>query len=140
LCAQGKFKIPVSVNSFLKNFCGTSFFYQINHAANNTTQMTHSASLSLFSLCVKRGICQCYPTVECGSRAISIREFLLILYLRFTVLFLKGYVGNVEEAFAYTSYTVKERLAIFPSPAGMSQTKFSMAGNNSIIPGLGEFG
>jgi len=28
--------------------------------------------------------------------------------------------------------TVKQRLAIFPSPAGMSQTKLSLAGNNQI--------
>jgi hypothetical protein len=35
-------------------------------------------------------------------------------------------------------YTVKKRLAIFPSPAGMSLTKRSLADNNEIIPGLGE--
>jgi hypothetical protein len=34
----------------------------------------------------------------------------------------------------------KKRLAIFPSPAGMSLTKLSLAGNNLIIPGQGEFG
>ncbi len=34
----------------------------------------------------------------------------------------------------------KKRLAIFPSPAGMSLTKLSPAGNNLIIPGRGEFG
>ncbi len=37
------------------------------------------------------------------------------------------------------SYTVKKRLPIFPSPAGMSQTKLSLAGNNYIIPRQGEF-
>jgi hypothetical protein len=37
-------------------------------------------------------------------------------------------------------YTVKKRLAIFPSPAGMSQTKLSLAENNLIISGQGEFG
>jgi hypothetical protein len=34
----------------------------------------------------------------------------------------------------------KKRLAVFPSPAGMSLAKLSPAGNNSIIPGPGEFG
>jgi hypothetical protein len=37
-------------------------------------------------------------------------------------------------------YTVKKRLAIFPSQAEMSLTKLSLAGNNLIIPGQGEFG
>jgi hypothetical protein len=36
-------------------------------------------------------------------------------------------------------YTVIKRLAIFPSPALMSLTKLSLAGNNLIIPGQGEF-
>jgi hypothetical protein len=34
----------------------------------------------------------------------------------------------------------KKRFSFFPSPAGMSLTKLSLAGNNLIIPGLGEFG
>ncbi len=34
----------------------------------------------------------------------------------------------------------KKRLAGFPSPAGMSLTEFSLAGNNLINPGQGEFG
>ncbi len=34
----------------------------------------------------------------------------------------------------------KKRLAVFPSPAGMSLTKLSLVGNNLIIPGQGEFG
>ncbi len=34
----------------------------------------------------------------------------------------------------------KKRLAIFPSPAGMSLTKLSLAGNNLIFPDQGEFG
>ncbi len=34
----------------------------------------------------------------------------------------------------------KKRFAIFPSPAGMSLTKLSLAGNNLIIPGQREFG
>ncbi len=37
-------------------------------------------------------------------------------------------------------YTVKKRFAIFPSPAGMSLTKLSLAGNNLNIPVQGEFG
>jgi hypothetical protein len=36
-------------------------------------------------------------------------------------------------------YTVK-RLSIFPSSAGMSLTKLSLAGNNLIFPGHGDFG
>jgi hypothetical protein len=36
-------------------------------------------------------------------------------------------------------YTVK-RLTIFPSPAGMSLTKLSLAGNDLIIPGQVESG
>jgi hypothetical protein len=35
-------------------------------------------------------------------------------------------------------YTVKKRLAIFPS--GVSLSKLSLAGNNLIIPTQGEFG
>jgi hypothetical protein len=35
--------------------------------------------------------------------------------------------------------TLKKRLAIFPSPAGMSLTKLYLAGKNLIIPGQGEF-
>ncbi len=31
-------------------------------------------------------------------------------------------------------YTVKKRLAVFPSPAEMSFTKLSLAGNNEFIP------
>ncbi len=33
----------------------------------------------------------------------------------------------------------KKWLAIFPSPAGMSYTELSLAGNNKTIPGQGEF-
>jgi hypothetical protein len=36
-----------------------------------------------------------------------------------------------------TLYTVKKRLSIFPSPAGMSLTKLSLAGYNLIITGIG---
>jgi hypothetical protein len=34
----------------------------------------------------------------------------------------------------------EKKLTIFPSPAGMSLTKLSLAGNSLIIPGQGEFG
>jgi hypothetical protein len=34
----------------------------------------------------------------------------------------------------------KKGLTVFPSPAGMSLTKLSLAGNILIIPGQGEFG
>ncbi len=34
----------------------------------------------------------------------------------------------------------QKRLSIFPSPAGMSLTKLSLAGKNLIVPGLGVFG
>ncbi len=37
------------------------------------------------------------------------------------------------------TFTVKKRLATFPSPAGMSLTKLSIAGYNLIISGQGEF-
>jgi hypothetical protein len=43
------------------------------------------------------------------------------------------YTGNKQENM--TSYTVKKRLTIFPSPAGMSLTNLSLARNNLIIPG-----
>ncbi len=35
---------------------------------------------------------------------------------------------------------VKKVLVFFSSPAWMSFTKLSLAGNNEIIPGQGEFG
>ncbi len=34
----------------------------------------------------------------------------------------------------------KKRLAVFPSPAGMSLIKLSLTGNDLIISGLEEFG
>jgi hypothetical protein len=37
-------------------------------------------------------------------------------------------------------YTVKKGLTIFTSLAGMSLTKFFLAGKSLIIPGQGEFG
>jgi hypothetical protein len=37
-------------------------------------------------------------------------------------------------------HTLKKRLMIFPSPAGMSLTKLPLGGNNLVISGQGEFG
>jgi hypothetical protein len=36
--------------------------------------------------------------------------------------------------------TLKKNLGDFPSPAGMSQPKLSLAGNNFLSRGQGEFG
>ncbi len=49
------------------------------------------------------------------------------------------YPGEVKLSVSNKVHCMK-RLAIFPSPAGMSQTKPSLAGNNFIIPGHEEFG
>jgi hypothetical protein len=78
----------------------------------------------------------CLGPRGCGLHCLSLITLLLSL-VRFgnhsqklyeqTKPFLKG-------------YTVKKKLAIFPSPAGMSLTKISLAGNNLIIPGQEEFG
>jgi hypothetical protein len=38
------------------------------------------------------------------------------------------------------TYTVKKVNDFFPSQAGVSFTKLSLAGNNLIVPGQGEFG
>ncbi len=40
----------------------------------------------------------------------------------------------------YSVHTVKKRFATFPSPAGTSLSKLSLARNNLIIPDQGEFG
>jgi hypothetical protein len=39
-----------------------------------------------------------------------------------------------------TDLHCKKRLAVFPSPAGMSQTKLFLDNSIKIIPGRGEFG
>jgi hypothetical protein len=39
-----------------------------------------------------------------------------------------------------TGLHCKKRLAVFPSPGGMSLTKLSLAGNDLIISGQGQFG
>jgi hypothetical protein len=40
----------------------------------------------------------------------------------------------------FTPLHCKKRLAVFPSPAGMSLIKLSQGGNNLIIPSQGELG
>jgi hypothetical protein len=49
---------------------------------------------------------------------------------------------SINQRIYHLCYTVhcKKILAVFPSPAGMSLTKLSLAGNNLIISGQGEFG
>ena len=41
----------------------------------------------------------------------------------------------MKRTVSYVLYTVKKRLASVLSPAGMSLTKLSLAGNNLTIPG-----
>ncbi len=45
-----------------------------------------------------------------------------------------------ENTYVGADYIVKKRLTFFPSPAGMSLTKLSLAGTNLIFPGQGKFG
>jgi hypothetical protein len=45
-----------------------------------------------------------------------------------------------QEIRIYSHMHCKKRLAIFPSPAGMSLIKLQLAGKNLIIPDQGEFG
>jgi hypothetical protein len=63
------------------------------------------------------------------------------LYAVSLIMFLT--IGTVEREYVeidINHFTLKKRLAIFPSPAGMSLTKLSLAGNNLILPGQEEFG
>ncbi len=48
-----------------------------------------------------------------------------------------GEARSIQQTCKYVH--CKKRLAVFPSPAGMSLTKLSLAGNNLIIPGQTEF-
>ncbi len=41
--------------------------------------------------------------------------------------------------FQFSSLHCKKMLPVFPSPGGVSLTKLSLAGNNLIFPGQGEF-
>jgi hypothetical protein len=47
---------------------------------------------------------------------------------------------NTAEKTTIAVVHCKKRLVTFPSPARMSLTKLSLAGNNLIIPCQGEFG
>ncbi len=46
---------------------------------------------------------------------------------------------TLERVGGMNIHTVKKRLPVFPSPAGMPLTKLSLAGNNLIIPGQRDF-
>jgi hypothetical protein len=48
--------------------------------------------------------------------------------------------GPKLQSYMEIQYTVRKRLIIFLSPAGMSLTKLSLDGNNLIFPGQEEFG
>ncbi len=67
------------------------------------------------------------------DRHISLYHSLMVLssYLVFTA---------TETDFSSPHIHCKKRLLYFPSPAGMSLTKLSLAGNNLITPGQGEVG
>jgi hypothetical protein len=47
---------------------------------------------------------------------------------------------NMEGLYTVQYVSCKKKFATFPSLAGMSLIKPSLAGNNLIIPGQGEFG
>jgi hypothetical protein len=74
------------------------------------------------------------PPPPRGSLGIGALE--AILWPRFS---LPGTVSQRGRAVLAEGINVKKRLAIFPSPAGMSLSKLSLAGNNLIIPSQGEF-
>ncbi len=59
------------------------------------------------------------------------RAFLMDTQVKYTI---------VSNSSVLVTLTLQKRLAIFPSPAGMSLIKLSLAENNLIIPGQGVFG
>jgi hypothetical protein len=59
---------------------------------------------------------------------------------RYTVHVQSSMLLAVERDKSCMSIHCKKSLTIFPSPAGMSLTKLSLAGNNFIVTGQGEFG
>jgi hypothetical protein len=69
---------------------------------------------------------------ENASRCLPVKKELQIL----CVFIWKKKMGG----YTFVWVHCKKRSAIFPSPAGMSLTKISLAGNNKISPGQGEFG
>ncbi len=48
-------------------------------------------------------------------------------------------LGTVCKITIQKLYSVKKMIFLHPSPAGMSLTKLSLAGNIEIIPGQGDF-
>jgi hypothetical protein len=62
-----------------------------------------------------------------------------ISYFHFLSLYRSSF-PTISVLCKYIALHYKNRLAIFPSPAGISLNKLSLSGNNLIIPGQGEFG
>jgi hypothetical protein len=78
----------------------------------------------------------CLGPRGCGLHCLGLITLLLSL-VRFGNSFSTIFRANTA---IFKGVHCKKRLAIFPSPAGMSLTKISLAGNNLIIPGQKEFG
>jgi hypothetical protein len=84
--------------------------------------------------------------VQCKSKSVSPRDvdsYPLHPDCADTIGLKPSYNKRTEENPSKTEVspcTVKKWFANFPSPAGMSLTKHSLAGNNLIISGQGEFG
>jgi hypothetical protein len=74
----------------------------------------------------------------CRALVTKIAESEFRSFLGFSWVSLKT-LNNIR-ARLYMYVHCKKRLAIFPSPAVMSLTKLSQAGNNLIIPSQGELG
>jgi hypothetical protein len=53
---------------------------------------------------------------------------------------MRQFFANFAKAKTYVTVQCKKMLTILPSPAGMALTKLSLASNNEIFPGQGEFG
>jgi hypothetical protein len=76
----------------------------------------------------------------------ELRKMIKVEWLAAGVLLILSSVGLVTSQIcrrricAFVKLHSKKMLAVFPSPAGMSLTKLSLAGNYLDIPVLGEFG
>ncbi len=95
-----------SVTKLLKGFRGTEVEEpgnQVIGLAGEGGMYVKGLSLRLFCVCLQ---------------SVSIKGYLQTL------------ISTLQESPSLSAYTVKKRLTIFPSPAGMSQTKLSLAGNN----------
>ncbi len=74
------------------------------------------------------------------------RDFLLqVFFMHLRSLFFRKFASQGAPPVSTTPAAsmpphCRKRLSFFPSPAGMSLTKLSLAGNNLIIPGLREIG